>query len=53
MEGPFEVKEVDYPNLVIQRIGKRKRDKVHLNQVKMFYCLQEEQDEVDLALDSD
>jgi hypothetical protein len=51
-QGPFEVKQIEYPNLVIQRIGKRKREKVHMNQVKMFYCLQE-QDEVDSSLDSD
>jgi hypothetical protein len=51
-EGPFEVKEIDYPNLVIQRIGKRKREKVHMNQAKMFYCLQKEQDEAASSLDS-
>jgi hypothetical protein len=51
-EDPYEVKELEYPNLVIQRVGKRKREKVHLNQVKMFHCSQENQDEVASSLDS-
>jgi hypothetical protein len=42
-EGPFEVKRVEYPNLIIQRVGKRKRERLHMNRAKMF-CLQEEQD---------
>jgi hypothetical protein len=45
-EGPYEVKELEYPNLFIQRIGKRKREKVHLNQVKLFHSLLGNQDEV-------
>jgi hypothetical protein len=49
-KGPFEVKGVEYPNLIIQRIGKRKREKVHINRAKMF-CLQEEQDEIASSLD--
>jgi hypothetical protein len=48
-EGPYEVKELRYPNLVIQRVGKRKREKVHMNQV--FHCSQEKQDEVASSLD--
>ncbi|PNF31840.1 hypothetical protein B7P43_G08901 [Cryptotermes secundus] len=50
-EGPYEVKELKYPNLVIQRVGKRKREKVHMNQIKMFHCSQENQDEVTSSLD--
>jgi hypothetical protein len=50
-EGPYEVKELKYPNLMIQRVGKRKREKVHMNQVKIFHCLQDNQDEVDSSLD--
>jgi hypothetical protein len=52
-EGPFQLKEVEYPNMVIQRIGKRKPQKVHMNQAKMFYCLQEELDEVASSLHFD
>jgi hypothetical protein len=51
-DGPYEVKELKYPNLVIQRIGKRKRENVHMNQVKIFHCLQDNQDKVDSSLDS-
>jgi hypothetical protein len=36
-EGPYEVKELKYPNVVIQRIGKRKHEKVHMNQVKALH----------------
>ena len=50
-EGPYEVKELKYPNLVIHRVGKRKREKVHMNQIKMFHCSQENQDEVTSSLD--
>jgi hypothetical protein len=42
-EGPFEVKRVEYPNLIIQRIGKRKRERVHMNRAKIFYYLEDEQ----------
>jgi hypothetical protein len=52
-EGPYEVKELRYPNLIIQRVGKRKREKVHMNQVKIFHCLPDNQDEVDSSLDFD
>jgi hypothetical protein len=48
--GPFEVKAVEYPNLIIQRLGRRKREKVHMNRVKMFHCSQEERDEVASSL---
>jgi hypothetical protein len=40
------------PNVVIQKVGKRKQSEVHLNRVKLFHCPQENQDEVTYSLDS-
>jgi hypothetical protein len=36
-DGPFEVIGVKYPNLIIQKLGRRKREKVHMNRAKMFH----------------
>ena len=51
-EGPYEVKQLKFPNIIIQRVGKRKCSEVHLNRVKLFHCPQENQDEVTSSLDS-
>jgi hypoxanthine-guanine phosphoribosyltransferase len=43
-EGPYEVKELRLPNLVLQRIGKRKTCILHMNLVKPF-CSQDKGNE--------
>jgi hypothetical protein len=45
-DGPFEVRRFEYPNLVIQRLGRRKQERVQMNPVKRFYCSREGDDEV-------
>ena len=49
-EGPYEIKEVQLPNLVIQQVGKRKKRTIHVNLVKPF-CSQEGQDENNSSVD--
>ena len=49
-EGPYEIKEVQLPNLVIQQVGKRKKRTIHVNLVKPF-CSQERQDENNSPVD--
>jgi hypothetical protein len=36
-EGPFEIQKIEYPNAIIQKIGKRKHVKVHMNRLKPYY----------------
>jgi hypothetical protein len=48
-EGPYEIKEVQLPNLVIQRVGKRRRT-IHVHLVKPF-CSQERHDEDNSPMD--
>jgi hypothetical protein len=43
-EGPYEIKDVQIPNLVVQRVGKRKKCTISVNLVKPF-CSQERQNE--------
>jgi hypothetical protein len=49
-EGPYEVEEIQLPNFVIQRVGKRKRHTIYANLVKPF-CSQERQDEGNSPVD--
>jgi hypothetical protein len=35
--GPYEIKEVKRPNAVIQELGKRKHQEVHMNRLKPYF----------------
>jgi hypothetical protein len=35
--GPFEVKDVKRPNAIIQELGKRKHQEVHMNRLKPYF----------------
>jgi hypothetical protein len=37
-EGTYEVQEIQYPNVKIQKIGKRKQTVVHMNRLKPYCC---------------
>jgi hypothetical protein len=36
-KGPYEIREVKRPNAVIQEIGKRKHQEVHMNRLKHYF----------------
>ena len=36
-KGPYEIKQVEWPNAVIQEVGKRKHHTVHTNRLKSYY----------------
>jgi hypothetical protein len=38
-KGPYEIKEVKRPNAVIQEVGKRKHQEVHMNRLKPYFSL--------------
>ena len=52
MGRPYEVKQLKFPNIIIQNVGKRKQSEVNLNRVKLFHCPQENQDKVTHSIDS-
>jgi hypothetical protein len=35
--GPYELKELKRPNAVIQEVGKRKRQEIHINRLKPYF----------------
>jgi hypothetical protein len=36
-KGPYEIKEIRGSNAVIQEIGKRKHQEVHINRLKTYF----------------
>jgi hypothetical protein len=38
-KGPYEIKELKRPNAIIQEVGKRKRQEVHINRLKPYFPL--------------
>jgi hypothetical protein len=36
-KGPYEVKELTRPNAVIQEVGKRKKQEIHINRLKLYF----------------
>jgi hypothetical protein len=36
-KGPFEIQEMKRPNAVIQGVGKRKKQEVHINRLKPYF----------------
>jgi hypothetical protein len=41
-KGPYEIKEVKGSNAVVQEVGKRKRQEIHINRLKpYFYSISE------------
>lgn len=36
-KGPFEIKEVKRPNAIIQEVGKRKHQEIHMNRLKPYF----------------
>jgi hypothetical protein len=36
-KGPFEIQEIKRPNAVIQGVGKRKKQEVHINRLKPYF----------------
>jgi hypothetical protein len=47
-QGPYELKELKRPNVVIQEVGKRKKQEVHLNRLKPYFTTLPEEEEVPL-----
>jgi hypothetical protein len=35
--GPYEVEELRRPNAVIQEVGKRKKQEIHINRLKPYF----------------
>jgi hypothetical protein len=36
-KGPYEIKEIQGPNAVVQELGKRKEQKLHINRLKPYF----------------
>jgi hypothetical protein len=36
-KGPYEIKEIQGPNAVVQEVGKRKEQKLHINRLKPYF----------------
>jgi hypothetical protein len=36
-KGPYEIKELKRPNAVIQEVGKRKKQEIHINRLKPYF----------------
>jgi len=48
--GSFEIKEINWPNVTLQQIGKRKLQVVHSNRIKPYFTsLQNETNNMDSA----
>ena len=43
---------MEFPNVIKQKLGKRKHSEVHLNRVNLFHCPLENQYEVTYSFDS-
>jgi hypothetical protein len=41
-KGPYEIKEINHPNVTIQELEKRKHITVHKNRIKQYFLLQME-----------
>jgi hypothetical protein len=38
-KGPFEMKAMQGPSAIIQKLGKRKKQEVHMNRLKLYFSL--------------